>query len=484
MHPIDNIVEQLDLNRLVPDGYREYRPLMKDAVRFFLSRLPRADRDAVIAAQAALPEGTPGELRAFSILSKCPTLHKVGQVLARHEGLDDSVRDMLTRLEFGRPTIAPGPLDERVRDLLGDDFERYQIDLDFSVLAEGSVATVVGCTWSRPNRKRRHRAALKVLKPGVEEKVRTELHILSDLSDFLDRRRERYDVPVFEYRETLETVRDLLLRETHLASEQIHLRNAGIFYKSQEAVCVPARLPFSNHRITAMEYVDGAKITIDDDDADSARARAADVLDSLISRVVFSRRDETMFHADPHAGNLFATKDGRVAILDWALVGRLTKRQRELLAHMMWAGLTLDKRKIRRAMNALALDVRDKKAARNAIDEALQKVRAGRLPGPTWVGELFDGLLGAGVHFPADLLLFRKSLFTIKGVINDIDPEFSIDKEFLLTFAKFMVREFPKRFARLPFSREYRSQLSNIDLIRTYLNSPLIVARYVGVASA
>ena len=78
-------------------------------------------------------------------------------------------------------------------------------------------------------------------------------------------------------------------------------------------------------------------------------------------------------------------------------------------------------------MHALALEVRDRKSARVAIDASIDKVRKGRLPGPTSMGELFDSLLGAGVRFPADLLLFRKSLFTIKGVVNDIDPGFSID---------------------------------------------------------
>lgn len=484
MRAVEKIVLQLDLNRLVPEGYAEYRPLVSDAANFFLSRLPKSEREQIIAAQNALPADTPAEMRVLLILSACPTLHKLGQVLARHEELDVNLRATLAQLEFGGGTVAHPELETTLRQTLGEDFDRYQIVLDFSVMAEGSVATVVGCEWNRPGRKRRHRGVMKVLKPGIESKVRGELRVLARLTDYLDERRERYDVPMFEYRETLDTVRDLLVRETHLESEQNHLVEAGDFYDGNKEVLIPARLPFSNEYVTAMEFVDGVKVTTEYEDAADARVRAAGVLQSLISRVVFSRRDETMFHADPHAGNIFATHDNRVAILDWALVGRLTKRQRELLAHMMWAGLTLDRRRMRRTLTLLAEDVRDRRAMHRVIDESLQKVRKGRLPGPTWMAELFDGLLGAGVKFPADLLLFRKSLFTIKGVINDIDPEFSIDREFLATFATFLVREFPKRFARLPFSREYKSQLSNLDLIQTYLSSPLILAKYAGVARA
>lgn len=479
MKHIEDLVPLLAIHRLVPEVYADYRPLVSDAVVFFLNRLPREARTAILAEQAALPEETPAEYRAYRVMLACPTLHKLGQVLARHEALDGALRDTLQQLEFGIPTVAPDALEARVVKALGDDFARYAVELDFSTLAEGSVATVVGCRWSRPGRKRRHPAVLKVLKPDVEDRVRAELHALGDLTDYLDDRRERYDVPMFEYRETLDTVRDLLVRETHLASEQIHLNSAGRFYEHRRQVCIPKRLPFSNGQVTAMEFIEGGKVT--DPAAHGAaerRALAERVLHSLISNVVFSRRDVTVFHADPHAGNLFATRDGRLAILDWALVGRLDKRQRELLAHMMWAGLTLDARRLRRAMDALAIDVRNRPDARRVIDESLAKVKKGRLPGPTWMGELFDGLLGAGVQFPADLLLFRKSLFTIKGVLNDVDPDFSIDREFLTAFARVLVREAPKRLLSLPFSREFRTQLSNLDLIRAYLNSPAILARY------
>lgn len=482
MRAIDTLVDQLKIDRLVPKCYAEYRPLVKDAAAFFLSRLSRSAWETLAAEQRALPKGTPPEFRVYRVMLACPTLHKLGQILARHEELDAALRETLQQLEYGPASRSREELTRDVEASLGGSIAKYSIELDFSTLAEGSVATVVGCSWSRPGRKRRHRAVLKILKPGIEKRVREELRILSELTDYLDDRRDRYEVPSFEYRETLDTVRDLLVRETHLVSEQIHLKSAGRFYAHSEHVRIPKRLPFSNHRVTAMDWVDGKKVT--EAGAAESHELAGHVIDSLISNVVFSRRDETVFHADPHAGNLFATTDGRVAILDWALVGRLTKRQREMMAHMMWAGITLDRRRLRRAIDMLALQVRDVKAMLKAMDKSLSQVRKGRLPGPNWLGELFDGLLGAGVQFPADLLLFRKSLFTIKGVVNDIDPDFSIDKEFLTTFAKYLLREAPRRFRMLPFSREYRSQLSNLDLLRTYLSSPLILAKYAGIAKA
>ena len=49
------------------------------------------------------------------------------------------------------------------------------------------------------------------------------------------------------------------------------------------------------------------------------------VVSSMIARPVFSRERQALFHGDPHAGNLFLTDDGRLALLDWSLAGPLER---------------------------------------------------------------------------------------------------------------------------------------------------------------
>ncbi|MCH7958965.1 MAG: AarF/ABC1/UbiB kinase family protein [Candidatus Hydrogenedentes bacterium] len=483
---IERLVASLEIDRLVPECYESYRPFVRDAIGFFLNQLPRPRRRKILASLAALPEGLPAEALAVHVLSACPTLHKLGQVLARHEALDPVLRKQLQQLEYFESTSDTHRVARAIRRELGPAFGKYRIRLETDSLLQGSVADVMRCEWQRPGRKRVHRAVLKVLRPGIEGQVRDELAILIDLADYLDSRREAYDLPSFEYRKMLETVRDLLVNETLLHQEQVHLQQADRFYDEDENVRIPKKLPFSTPRVTAMEWIDGVKITEPSRLAENftpvtATQLAARVLDSLISKVVFSRSDDALFHADPHAGNLFALKDGSLALLDWALVGRLTKRQREDLAAIMWGALRLDVNRVRKAIRSLSTEIQDTKNVSTVIASALRQVRKGRIPGPTWLGELFDALLSNGVQFPADLLLFRKSLFTIKGVIFDIDPNFSIDREFFLSFLRVFAGEFPRRLRTLPFSRDFKSQLSNLDLIRSYLASPLSLARYAGI---
>ncbi|MCH7911115.1 MAG: hypothetical protein IIB38_16065, partial [Candidatus Hydrogenedentes bacterium] len=258
---IERLVASLEIDRLVPECYESYRPFVRDAIGFFLNQLPRTRRRSILANLASLPEGLPAEALAVHVLSACPTLHKLGQILARHEALDAALRKQLQQLEYFESTSDTNRVERVLRRELGASFKKYRIRLKTDSLLQGSVADVMQCEWQRPGRKRVHRAVLKVLRPGVEAQVRDELAILVNLADYLDSRREAYDLPSFEYRKMLETVRDLLLKETLLHEEQTHLQQANRFYDADANVRIPKKLPFSTPRVTAMEWIDGVKVT-------------------------------------------------------------------------------------------------------------------------------------------------------------------------------------------------------------------------------
>ena len=65
--------------------------------------------------------------------------------------------------------------------------------------------------------------------------------------------------------------------------------------------------------------------------------------------------DNPLFHADPHAGNVFWTSDQEIAILDWTLVGRLSNKARERVTKVVLGALTLDGVYIQRALEEMSL---------------------------------------------------------------------------------------------------------------------------------
>jgi ubiquinone biosynthesis protein len=224
-------------------------------------------------------------------------------------------------------------------------------------LAEASVAVVIPFSSDGSLDMHPSSGVLKVLKPNVQEQLEEELEIWSDLAAFLDERCECAGLPLLRCTEIFQTVRELLANEVRLDLEQLHLKEAAQFYADSQKIQIPILLPCSTPRITAMERIFGTRVTDTEHLADRARRELAGlVLKELVAKPIWNTEPRAIFHADPHAGNLFYTVDGRLAILDWSLAGYLDKTEREQTAQIVLGALNLDANRILRAIAAMALD--------------------------------------------------------------------------------------------------------------------------------
>jgi ubiquinone biosynthesis protein len=322
----------------------------------------------------------------------------------------------------------------------------------------------------------------KVLKPGIEERLELELDLLGGVAGHLDARCSEFGIPRLDYRDVFAQVRNKLAWETRLNEEQQHLIAAQDFYAGVPEVQIPALLPHCTHRVTAMERIRGVKVT----DARWANAwerhrLAQRVAHELIARPIFAASEHALFHCDPHAGNLFLTEDGRLAILDWSLVGRLCRRERAAMMQIILAALALNGEKI--GSLVLALSQRgsiDRNALRGIVRDRLRQLRHGRLPGLTWlIGLLDDATERAGLRVSADLTLIRKSLLTLAGVVAELaKDDDTIDAAVFANFVGQFIAEFPRRWGAWPGCRDFATQISNADLLEFALGWPLTAARY------
>ena len=83
--------------------------------------------------------------------------------------------------------------------------------------------------------------------------------------------------------------------------------------------------------------------------------------------------------------------------------------------------------------------------------------------------KLLEQLSFEGFVFPADLMLFRKAVFTLEGVLYDLDPSFDMDAAIMQYITALMTGELPMRFGNLFFpladrSENYPSLISNVEL--------------------
>ncbi|HEX2531184.1 MAG TPA: AarF/UbiB family protein [Burkholderiaceae bacterium] len=471
----DALLESLGLPQLVPESLAPWRPLVFDGVRFFLQRLPAYHRKAVLASQLTLPANALPATRLVTLLAQCPTLHKLGQILAHNRQLPAELRLELQTLESMLPfTPMRQVLDRIRRELPGE----LPLTLGRQALAEGSVAVVLPFIY-RENGQARD-GVFKVLKPGIEEKFSGELAVWLELGSFLEQRSRYFGLPALDYRGTLDSVRELLAREIHLRVEQENLRAAAVFYADEPRILIPRLLPWCTSQLTAMERVFGEKVT----DAALSPTRRAELASTMMAALVgqpfWSTAETAMLHADLHAGNLFATTDGRLAVLDWSLTLRLSKADRESLVSVMLGGLTLDAERMCEVIAALGSMRTDDPVLRRAVERALDRVALqGCFPGFEWLLDLLDGLaLQAAIELRHDLVLFRKTWFSLSGVIDELATGQSPDMQLLGLGLQRFLSELPTRLSALADPARFSIHVSNADLLRFGASTWLVGMRY------
>jgi ubiquinone biosynthesis protein len=473
-----DIVESSRPEDVLPPVYAGYRQVVADGIRFLLSRLPVPRIAGLIADQARAALDTPTAARLLMLAQKLPTLHKLGQMIARNRHLDPSFKRWLIALENGPCTVSMTEITALIQKELGEDMERFDVKIGPAPIAEASVGVAVPFTFT-PEGDMRRRGVFKMLKPGVRERLREELDVLAELAGYLEQRRHLYPLKDFRFADTFQDIRGALIEESDLAGEQKKLKEAFRFYHNSGPARVPAVYSFSTPDITAMGFMAGKKITDACTTPGDRKRLAHDLFRTLIWRPLFSMDPVPPFHGDPHAGNLLSqcpdtTPDPRIGLIDWSLSGTLPRDKRSRLVFMMLGILMEHRDMIIDGIQALSADDgRHESVFRERVDTAARGImagddfRRGGIAKKAFV--LLDGLALEGFRFPPDLLLFRKTFFTLEGVLFDLCPSFDVDGAMVGEMARLFLSEAPQRWASWMFplmdrSENYRSLISNLDL--------------------
>lgn len=462
--PAGLLDDGLDIGALLPDALAAWRPLLVEAIGFFLEHLPAPRLEAIVAEQLALDGEASAAVRAAALLAHCPTLHKLGQVVARQPALHPALRRQLQTLESMPPSADMDALLHHVRTQLGP---QSGLRLADSALAQGSVAVVLPCSWRQDGQVLE--GVLKVLKPGIARHLAEELAILPALATFLEHRAEALGLPGIDYRGHIASASRLLQQEIRLDREQANMRAASALLDADATVFVPALLPWCTPELTAMARVDGPKL------ADAAlrpgqgRSLGHGLVAALLARPFWSAADDALFHGDLHGGNLLLAPDGRIAALDWSLTASLSKPQREALVAIALAALALDEAHIVDGLAALGLRDTHSAAITAQVAAALDAlVRSGRPPGFDWLLRLLDTLaLQGAAGFGEQLAVFRKSWLSLSGVLHDLGAGAQADLPLIDVGLQRFMGEWPARLVTAPDSRAFATHVSTADLIHT-----------------
>ncbi len=169
------------------------------------------------------------------------------------------------------------------------------------------------------------RVAVKLRRQGVDRLVEKDIRLLRGILWLAQ--------PLFSRltRNSLEAVisefSDMIRRETDMLSECENLEQFRKRFVKSDVTLPEAYRELTSSDALVMSFIDGVRI----DDKEAIGAMGIDG-EKLISKLVVFYMEQMLiagfFHADPHPGNLLVQKGGRLALLDFGMVKRLSNATR------------------------------------------------------------------------------------------------------------------------------------------------------------
>jgi ubiquinone biosynthesis protein len=471
---VDEIVP---VERLVPEAYVKWRPPVRDAMMFVVARLSPARLAPKLLEQFELPEKTSAEERLLRLIAKVPGLQKLGQVIARNQHLRPALRNALARLENGIRDVKPEDIRAIIQRDLGPRLETYAVKIAPAILSEASVSAVVRFTWRNPASGKRERGVFKVLKPHIPEYFAEDMDYLQGLAQYFGDRHHRYGFPAGLIPDTFRKVRRLLRHEVDFVREQKTLVEAWNLYRSMSGVRVPQLIqPLCAQRITALTEEHGIKVTNAAARLPaSGRRKVADqLIEALVAVPLLSAQEDTIFHGDPHAGNLlYNNRTGELTIIDWALRERLNREQRRHLALLFLMVSLRDPVGTCNEVLALSQQHIQTTSPRGRmicllVTRFLDDLPVRRLPSGVDAMRLLERIALKGIKFPGPLIMLSKVMFTLDGILGDIG---GADTGMNLTIARHVAQHW------ISNRKEFRSPLMTGDWITLQCSALLYTSR-------
>ena len=374
--------------------------------------------------------------KAFERLG--PAYIKLGQIVSSGQGLFPP--ELVEEFKRCRDQVPAEPfavVRRVVEEDLGGPLGRTFAAFDEEPIAAASIAQVHAAQLRGGEE-----VVVKVQRPQVARLVRRDIEAMAWIAPLLVGR-----IPVAAlanppalvelFAETIVEELDFRLEAQNMLDIARLLRDAG-----QTIIVVPRPHPeLVTPRVLVMERLRGFQY----EDVEGMRSAGVDTSE-LVRALLIAFLEGAMiygvFHGDLHGGNLLVMPDGRVALFDYGITGRMTEPQRLAFLRMMITGAVNDIRGQLEAFRDLGALPPD--ADLDALVEVLKLDQPVKDPttmtGEELVHEIQDilkGLLKQGAKLPKNLMLYVKDMIFFDGATTRLAPDVNLFDQVTRIFGYF-----------------------------------------------
>ena len=362
-----------------------------------------------------------------------PTFIKLGQILSTRA--DILPREYIQELAVLQDAVPPEPMEHVVQQIeqsFGKPVSELFETLDEKPLASASIAQV-----HRARTKAGAEVVVKIQRSNIIERVRADIDLLYYAARILEAVVE--ETGVYTPVGIIEEFDTAIKEELDFVNEARNIRDFGRLNASRTYLVVPKVYDeLCSRTVLTMEFIKGEKIrTIDL--AKHDRPLLANRIVETAFRQLF---EDGFFHGAPPPGNILVMEEEKLGILDFGVVGRISKQMQESLVMLVLAVALKDGDTVARLIYRVATpDGRTNLSAFRAdiqavLDQYMQRtVSLGDIEVKTVIPELLNLAVKYHVRIPKEYALLSRAAIAVEGMMRWLYPELNIGQA-VMPYAK------------------------------------------------
>ncbi|WP_246596131.1 ABC1 kinase family protein [Bacillus alkalicola] len=349
-------------------------------------------------------------------------LIKVGQLLSIRADLLPN--GFIRQIQDLTDQVPPSEWEEIERTLItewGGPLENSLISIEKKAVASASIGEVYKAIL-----KDGKTVAIKVQRPNIQSIIQTDFRTLSIIIWFA-----HHFVPLpkgfINLKVLYKELKEVIERELDFSLEKNSLLFFQERFKDTEGVKIPdVYSELSTEKILVMEWMNGIKLT-DEASISQLETNKSELAKRLIEVFLPQWLEPGMFHADPHSGNVLVSKEGEIILLDFGMVGEISKKDATYFQALIESLLSKNYPKAVESLTYLGflLPEADPRTMERLLAE-LMSFQPADLKEMDLIAlklELNDMIQALPIQVPTRFVFLGRSFITMEGIVMSLVSE-------------------------------------------------------------
>ncbi len=371
------------------------------------------------------PKNSFGQRLTKCIQSLGPIYIKFGQTLStRPDLIGSEVAENLKLLQDKLPPFESKIVKEKIEARFEKKISEIFDEFDNQPVAAASIAQV-----HKAKLKSGESVAVKILRPDIAKKYDRDIRFLEYTASFAEKIVKK--AQRIKPKEVMKVFRQSMKFELDLRSEAATASKIYDNFVNDNSLHIPKIYwALTANDIITLEWIEGVSI-YDKEKIVSLGLDLKEVAAKIAVMFFNQAYRDGFFHADLHPGNILVCRNGRVALVDFGIIGTLPEDDRLAIAEILYAFLKRDYQlaaKIHYRIGYIPKNTNLDHFSQScrAIVEPIIGLPIKDISISNLLAQLFKITEEYGMETQPQLLLLQKTMVVVEGIGQSLDEEINM----------------------------------------------------------